>query len=338
MEQSKTTRGWTGTDFIGLALGLAAIALLVIAQPYAAGYADFRKTIGRILWDRWFDARSTVWQFGILVVPVVSWLVWKRRAALVRMTPAPSLLGLPILLVASSLYYVGFKANNYYFGFIGVQLFVLGGIIWLLGWRIFRAVLFPWLMLCFVWPLIFLEERISFPLRQLSTQGIMVFIRLLGAPVASEGTSLISTSPGHEAGSWLLLKVDGPCSGMNTLFALLFVGALVSYFAQPGIWRRALLFACCVPLALLGNMLRLALLILGCAVFGQQFAVGDQQNEMTTYHMLAGLMVFPVLIAGLRLISKVIHAAVAKRKKHHSPPRAESATPVAARKSLSIPS
>ena len=294
------------TKFSRLALGIAALALLLLVAvvPYAAGYADLRKSITQILIERWFDEHSTTWQYGALVPFVVGWLVWRKRDTLAREPIASSKLGLLVMIVAMLSYYAGFKANNYYFGFLAIQLFALGAVLWMFGVRWTMELSFPWLVLGFVWPLVFLEDRIGFPLRMISTHGVMALAKLTHAPITAEGTSLYSSSPGQDLGAWMTLKVDGPCSGMNTLFALMFVGTLFSWYAQRTTLRRLALFACSIPLALLGNMLRIGLLIGGCAAFGQKFAVGDQQNEMTTYHLLSGLVVFPVLVAGLQFISR----------------------------------
>lgn len=306
MNVRSSSSRWSRQDVVGLVLAGIALVTLLAMLPYAAGYAEYRKTIARILWDRWFDAQSTTWQYGVLVGPTVGWLVWRRRTEIAAMKPMGSWWGLPIIIFGLACYYVGYKANSYYFGFAALQSFMLGSVLWLLGWRLLQLLAFPWIMLAFAWPMIFLEDRFGFPLRMWSTNGVMTVARLLGAPIRSEGTSLFSASAGQDIGAWMTLSVDGPCSGMNTLFALMFVGALVSYFSQRCLWRRVLLFACTIPLAVVGNMLRIGLLIVGCAVFGQDFAVGNQGNDMTTYHLLSGLSVFPVLVIGLQLFSRAL--------------------------------
>ena len=105
----------------------------------------------------------------------------------------------------------------------------------------------------------------------------------------------------------MTLKVDGPCSGMNTLFALMFVALLFSHHQQPTFLRRALLFALSIPLAIVGNMVRIVVLILGCAAFGQDFAVGNDQTEMSGYHLLSGLLVFVVAFDGLQAVSRQLN-------------------------------
>lgn len=282
----------------------AASLLLLVSLPYAGGYESSRRTLVAILWARWFDSHDTTWQYGVLVPVAVGWLIWSKRALLAPLPPHGSFMGLLILVLSMFSYFVGYKAGNYYFGFMAVQLFALGSVVWLLGWAWMRALTFPWIVLATMWPLVFLEDRLGFPLRMISTEGVMLVSRLLHAPIVAQGTAIFSASAGSEVGSWMTLKVDGPCSGMNTLFALMFVALLFSHHQQPTFLRRALLFALSIPLAIIGNMVRIAMLIIGCAVFGQDFAVGNDQTEMTGYHLLSGLLVFVIAFAGLQWLSQ----------------------------------
>ncbi|MBL9144242.1 MAG: exosortase/archaeosortase family protein [Verrucomicrobiaceae bacterium] len=311
--------------FASLWPAVAALVLLVGIVPYAGGYEDTRKTIIGILMDRWFASESTTWQYGAIVPFVVAWLVWRKREILKTIPVGSSLLGLGTMIVAMLSYFVGYKANNYYFGYLAIQLFVFGAIIWQLGWSWMRQLAFPWLVLGTAWPLYFLEDRLGFPLRMLSTEGVMLIVKLLHLPVIAEGTSLFSASSGEAVGSWMTLKVDGPCSGMNTLFALMFIALLFAHHQQPTFVRRCILFALSIPLAIIGNMVRIGMLIGGCRLFGQDFAVGNHENEMSSFHLLAGLAVFVVAFTGLQTISLQMNRWFSHRK---TPTRQGSALPL----------
>lgn len=282
----------------------AALLLLVVIVPYAGGYEETRKTLIGILMDRWFASESTTWQYGAIVPFVVAWLIWRKREILMNTKISGSAMGLAVIIASMGSYFVGYKANNYYFGYLAIQLFVLGAVVWQFGWSWMRQLTFPWIVLGTAWPLYFLEDRLGFPLRMLSTQGVMAVVKLLHLPVVAEGTSLFSASSGAAIGSWMTLKVDGPCSGMNTLFALMFIALLFAHHQQPTLMRRSLLFMLSIPLAILGNMVRIGMLIGGCRLFGQDFAVGNHENEMSSYHLLAGLAVFVVAFVGLQAASR----------------------------------
>lgn len=294
-----------------LAVGLT---LLVIVQPYDAGYADLRRTMARTLMIYWQDP---TWQHGALAPLIAGWLVWRQRPALSALPVSGSWWGLPLLLLSALFYYAGFKANSFYFGVAAVQTFIAGTVLWLLGWRQARAWFFPWLMLLFTWPLLFLEDTIAFRLRLILVESTSWLLNGLGFATLVDGTALLSAPApdvGRAAGEVFSLRVDGPCSGMRSLFALMMVSALFSYFRQPNLPRRVLLFAASIPLAVLANLARLLILLAASAAFGQDFAVGNQEKEVSTFHFLSGIAVFLVALGGLQGLSSLMNRCFRRRR------------------------
>lgn len=286
---------------------LFSLALLVLVQPFDAGYADLRRTIARTLAIYWQDP---TWQHGALAPLIAGWLVWRRRAEIAALPVRGSAWGLALLLLSALFYYAGFKANSFYFGIAAVQLFIAGAVLWVLGWSHARALFFPWLMLCFAWPLIFLEDTIAFRLRLVMVDGTSWLLNTVGVATLVDGTALLSapnSEIGREAGAIFSLKVDGPCSGMRSLFALMMVSALFSYFRQPTVPRRLLLFVTSIPLAVLANLARLLILLAASAAFGQDFAVGNEEKEVSTFHFLSGIAVFAVALIGLQAASGLMN-------------------------------
>lgn len=289
----------------------------MVFQPYAAGYGDFRRTLLEELLMRWKDP---TWQHGFLAPFIAGWLVWISRDSLSRLPLKQSWIGLLAILVAMLAYYGGYKANNYYLGAFAIQVLVAGSVLGCLGWPAARALLFPWIMLGFMWPLLFLEDSISFRLRVLMVETTTLVLNVLGLETIREGTALISAAgEGRAVGELFSLKVDGPCSGMRSLFALLMVAALFGYFRQNTWPRRIFLFACGIPLAVLANMVRLLILIAGSMLFGQEFAVGDQDREVSTFHFLSGIAVYLVALAGLQGIAKIMGPGASSVKAFSSP-------------------
>lgn len=282
----------------------ASLVLLVALQPYAAGYGAYRLTLLEELILRWKDP---TWQHGFLAPFIVGWLVWKQREELASLPVKGSVLGWMAVLMAMLAYFGGYKANNYYLGAFAVQLYLAGVVVACLGWAHARALCFAWLMLCFMWPLVFLEDSVSFRLRVLMVETTSFVLNTIGLDTIREGTALISAPDGNRAaGALFSLKVDGPCSGMRSLFALLMVSALFGYFRQRTLPRRLFLFLCGFPLAVIANMARLLILIAGSMAFGQEFAVGDQEREVSTFHFVSGIVVYLVALAGLEGVGRVI--------------------------------
>ncbi len=289
--------------WITLAILLASLALLVAAQPYAAGYGAFRLTLLEELLIRWKDP---TWQHGFLAPFIAGWLVWKRKEELAALPVKGSVLGLAAVVLAMLAYFGGYKANNYYLGAFGVQLYLAGVVLACFGWAYAKRLCFAWLMLGFMWPMVFLEDSVSFRLRVLMVETTSFVLNMIGLETIREGTALISAADAtHAAGQLFSLKVDGPCSGMRSLFALLMVSALFGYFRQKTLLRRLFLFLCGFPLAVVANMARLLILIAGTMAFGQEFAVGDQEREVSTFHFVSGIVVYLVALAGLEAVERV---------------------------------
>jgi len=288
--------GWMVPALLGLCVGL-----MIAVQPYAAGYGSFRMTILEELIVRWKDP---TWQHGFLAPFIAGWLMWRRREELKGLSAKGTVWGLGIVLVSMLLYFAGYKANNFYLGALGVQGFIAGAVLWVWGTGCAKKLLFAWLMLGFMWPLVFLEEGLAYRLRVLMVEGVSCVLNGIGLETIREGTGLVSAAlDGRTAGAIFSLKVDGPCSGMRSLFALLMVSALFGYFRQQTLVRRLFIFACSLPLALVANMARIFLLIGGSILFGQDFAVGNQEQEVSTFHFMTGIVVYLVALAGLLGIS-----------------------------------
>lgn len=296
-----------------LCFAIAAV-LLIAVQPYAAGYGDYRKTLLATVLQRWADP---TWQHGALALPIAIYFLWREKAKIARIAVQPAGWGLGVILFSAFLYYVGYKGNNYYFGFASVQIMVAGVCVWIWGWQRFKACFFSWLILGFSWPLIFLEESLGFHLRLIMVKASSGLLDLLGVGVVREGTTLISAPDpdhGRAIGAVFSLNVEGACSGMRSLFALLMVGAIFSYVKQPTLLRRVFLFVWSFPLAVLANLSRIMVLLGASALFGQAFAVGDEQKETSNFHFLSGLVVFMVALMGLQGISFLVSRIWRKRR------------------------
>ncbi len=284
-----------------IVLLFATAVILVALLPYAAGYGPIKRTILSHLLMYWKDP---TWQHGALALPIAGYLIWRRRDEIAALPATPSHLGLPVIMIALFFYYAGYRANNFYLGFIGLMTLIAGASLWLVGKRRTWEGIFPWLMLGFAWPLAFLESSLAFEMRFLMIRLTSGVLNFLDVPVIQEGTTLLSGSAhGREAGALFSLNVEGPCSGMRSLFALMMVGALFSYHRQKGFWQRWFLFLMTFPLAILANMSRILVLLGASTLFGQSFAIGDADKEVSTFHFLTGIVVFLVALAGLQGIA-----------------------------------
>lgn len=285
---------------------LAAVVLLFLIWPYQ--HWDFtRKQSVLAGWARWVSTKGD-WQFCLLVPALTGWLVWLRRDALKRQPWQGDWAGAIVLAAGLFCYWVGYKADTGYPGFLAVQ-FVLAGLILLLAGRSWmRSLFFAWLFLFFTWPMQPLEDSLASPLRPRTAAVTATLLNFVGVPAVSEGSALQSAADpvhGTRAGEAFSLDVDAKCSGINSLFALMMISALLGYLALRRPRMRFLLFVCAIPLAVTGNVARLLLLVFGTLSFGSDFAVGRNiggHQEMSPYHMFAGFAVFGVALAGMFML------------------------------------
>ncbi|MBN8419139.1 MAG: exosortase/archaeosortase family protein [Verrucomicrobia bacterium] len=291
------------SSWLVLALLAASGWLLMAIQPYAAGYGHFRHTILAELLMQWKDP---TWQHGALLPFIVGFLLWRRRGQLAQIPASSSSWGLALIVLALFLYYAGFRANNFYCGYLAIMTLIAGASLWLDGGQRSRARLFAWLMLGFMWPLPFLEESIGYQMRLLMVKSTGFVLNALGIDSLVSGTALQSMPDmalGRKAGDLFSVGIAAPCSGMRSLFALLVVGALFSYFRQRLMWRRVALFSLILPIAIVANMMRILVLIFTAMVVGQQWAIGDAETEVSAFHEFTGIVVFLVALLLLQLAS-----------------------------------
>lgn len=284
------------------------VGLLYGWWPYQSGIYRQRSSVAVGLWQLiQIDAE---WIFCPVVPLLVGWFVWKKREELARLETKPSWWGLFLILGALLLFWAGYKADTRYIGYISAQIMTAGLVLWFGGEKWMRGLAFPWLFLAFTWPMIPLEERLSFPLRQLTTSLTSGFMNLVGMDNLRKGTSIFSAgSPalGLAQGAKFSLDVEAPCSGIRSLFALLMITALFGYLILSKTSHRILLFLSAIPFAMLGNFVRMLLLAAGSQLFGMEFAVGktvDGHLQMSTFHTMAGFFGFGLALAGMFLLCR----------------------------------
>ena len=196
-------------------------------------------------------------------VPLFSlYVLWRERKELVASFGAPSAWGLQ----------VRFEIV----GFVGLLVSLTLAIF---GTRTAKRTLFPFLFLLFCIPLHSFLDVITIHLRLFAVSAAYGTLHGLGVDILRQGTMLASST-----GSFAI-DVAAPCSGMRSLFAMMALTAGYAYFTQPTWLRRGLLFALSIPLAILGNVLRIFTIVGVAATCSPDFATGF-------YHDYSGYVVF----------------------------------------------
>ena len=217
-------------------------------------------------------------------VPVFSlYVLLRERREILASVGEPSVFGLLLIVTFAFAGFLGVRGTQIRLeivGFIGTLI----GLVWAtFGVRTVKAILFPALFLLFCLPFHTYLDVVTIHLRLLAVTVAHGILQGCGADVVREGTMLLSRS-----GSFSI-DIAEPCSGMRSLFAMMALTAGYAYFTQPTWFRRALLFALAVPIAVIGNVSRILSIVLVATTCSADFATGF-------YHDYSGCVVFLVAV------------------------------------------
>lgn len=280
-----------------LGLGLILLATVVPVfrpydgQPYSlVGWLAYA-------WDHGSDTRH-----GAIVPVIAAWLVWRKRGELAALPREGTWLGVMLAAFGAALFWLGWKGDIHYINYMAYLMIMAGLVLAYFGIRWFYELLFAWAFLIFAMPMPFLDGILGFPLRLFMAGASTGILNLLGVESVRRGTAIYSAmdpSVGLPEGRTFSLDVADPCSGLNSLFALVMLTALYAHLTQDRLWKQWFLFMCALPLAVLGNMFRVTSIAIVAAGIDQKFASGP-------YHTLAGYLVFVVAIGSMLLVGKML--------------------------------
>lgn len=264
---------WSATRARVLAATLPVAALL--------GLAYFRTFSG--LWETW--TTNDNYSHGPIVPLVSAALVWSRRRRLAALPVRGHWAGLAVVAMAGAIHVIGIRSDVFSLQGWSFVAMLFGLSLALLGPAWTRALAFPLAFLAFMltFPPLIVNE-LSFALKEVTVRISTRAAELLGASLLRDGMTLYLDS-GE-------LRIENPCSGLRSLLALLATGALFGALQHGAWWRRGLLFALAVPMAMAANALRITLLIL----VGQYAGVARAGGWV---HDASGYLVYVVALAGL---------------------------------------
>jgi exosortase len=283
--------------------------VLAFAIPYSASLGEIKVSLARLIWGLCHFGSNAAQHNQIdytycLLVPVIFvYLVYLRRDELARAPIRGSNLALGIIAAGVFFYWFGIRAENQYFGYAALQILLAGVILWLWGWPVFRLLLFPWAFFLFAWPLPFLDPIIAVPLRIEMSDLAAKILPLIGIPTVQNGVSLLSGPDpvrGLMIGDRFQIDIADGCSGIRSLFALLMFSALFGYLFLPRLWQQWVVFLSAFPLAVVGNLARVLILVVASITFGSAFAIGTTENP-SWFHEACGFAIYAVAL-GLEFV------------------------------------
>lgn len=242
----------------------------------------------RDLWPwlltEWRD--NPYYSHGVLVPLLSLFLLWRSRDALALRRP--SNWGYPFIAVGLALLVIGLWFSAYWISGFSLPVVITGVVIALLGVDVARRWAFPLIFLLLMVPLpfdVWVAQWLESPTATAST----LLVQMLGVPAQNKG-SLIELPNAAFA-------VGGVCAGLRSSIALFTLALFVVMVGTPGGARnKALLLALVIPLALVANTVRIAVLLAVANAWGTDAA-------MNYYHDYSSYVFFALALGLLFLTS-----------------------------------
>jgi exosortase len=270
------------------------VLLVAVVGLYAGVLVD--------LWHDWLHNED--YAHGILVMPAIGWLVWRKRASLAAIRRRPSATGAVIVAISLGVFLVGQAALEFYLTRLSLVGVTAGVIVQLFGWRHLRILRFPLLLFTLAIPvpaLVFNE--LAFPLQLLASRIGVAILSLCGIPVLREGNVIFLQ---HAT-----LEVAEACSGVRSLISVLTLALLYGSVTAQRMTVRVAILAVAVPVVLLANGLRVAGAGVAAQVYGAPAASGF-------LHMFSGWVLFIASVALLLAFER--GAVLLGRRATRAPP------------------
>ena len=233
---------------------------------------------------------------GFLVPLVSAFLVWRKRNEL---KPGERTnLGAAVLALGMFLYLIGFVCGMRWVSAVSFIVVLSGLVLHFYGMRATWSMAFPIGFLVFMIPMPFIGEM-AFDLQNICVHSSGWLLRVLGLPITITGCVIVVDD--------MTFTVGLPCSGMNTLIALLAFTAVYAYLLVGPSFKRVVLFLCSIPIAILANIVRISSIILVARFYNEDFALGF-------YHDVSNLLVFLLAFVFLFLLGRIMGCRLVARR------------------------
>ncbi len=249
------------------------LPLLILGLLLLAPYIPMLYSMGKM----WLEDDNM--SHGLFVPIAAAFIARDKRHFLSTLQPKVNYWGLVLVVLGMAMLCIG-PPSLPTFVFITRTAFLfslVGSILFLRGTATLRALAYPLLLLPLMIPLPgFIYDRLTLPLQLLASLLAENFLTVLGFSVLREGNILHMPTQ--------TLDVAEACSGLRSLYALTFLTLTYAYFFAGRAWRRWLLVAAIIPVAIVANAGRVtATAIMG--TYNPALTVGF-------YHELLGWTVF----------------------------------------------
>jgi len=234
---------------------------------------------------------------GFLVPIVALSIGWQRAGKLGA--PAAHGAGLAIIGAGLVVYAIGLGMGSPTGMGLAAVVAITGAVWHFWGRRGVRRLVFPLGLLLFVVPIPpVILTPIVLALQSFVSRLAVDLLQVAGYTVLREG-NVVQLAAGP-------LFVAEACSGITSIVTLLPLGAVLAYFTERRTAARVALVLAVVPIAMLGNLIRVLVTVAAAD------AVGIQQATSSWLHESAGFLTFTLECVLLIALGSVVGAALTR--------------------------
>lgn len=267
-----------------LQIAVLAVLILLIYQPALSGVVH-----------KW--ANDGNWSHGWLVPVFSLYFLIVHRQELKAAPRKGSYVGVVLVLAALGLLYLSYLRGFGYPQPFSLIPCLMGLVLLVGGWGVLKIAWFPIAFLICAIPLPqALYFDITHPLRRLASRVAGAFLGLLPDVDTEVAGVVIDYSYRMRTSA---LNVEDACSGMRLMMAFCTLGIAMAYLGDRPLWQRLIMIACCVPIAVICNSVRVI-------ITGMLHIYGYEELSQGTAHGLIGLAMLPLALGMFALCGWIL--------------------------------
>ncbi len=272
--------------------GVSAILIFFFLIRESYGAERDQSTI-EWMWKACGDPRFDYFHGRFIPAVVIGLLIY-HWPKIVKAEKSTEFWGLAITIGGIVFYLVAERVLQARVAAGAMPLIVFGLVVYLWGRQVGRYIFFPCCLVYFAIPLPGLIQATN-GLQVFSTKVAAAVGKLCQIDLVSAGSQIASAN-----NSWQF-EVNEGCSGIRSLVALTLIAAIYGHLSQNRTWKKLLLIAAALPLAIIANAARISTIVLIAEYVDEDFAG-------KTYHNWSGFIFFLTIgLAGILLVGKLIN-------------------------------
>jgi exosortase len=264
------------TNPLIIVAGIATLAAIVWFYGFETRFGSGRSE-STFVWLESAWNGETDYEHGVVILGLIIYRFKDLREAAAN--DKGSFLGLIAVFMGAALYAIAYRTFQPRIAAGGLPFLLWGGCHFLCGWRVAKILIFP---LFFFWLAVPLPsfQQATTHLQLIATSLAHHGSALFGVETMVKGTTVLPVT-----GDWKPLDIATGCSGIRSLMALLMISAAWAYIAKIKLWQKTVLFMMAIPLAIIGNALRVTSIFVIAEYGDEKWAAG-------TWHDWSGLLLF----------------------------------------------